>query len=45
MNDRFLYVGEADPSYPSVGKADRWSGVKFYFAVRVDPVTLAWQFA
>jgi hypothetical protein len=35
--DRFLSVGEADPSYPSVAKADRWSGVKFYFAVRVDP--------
>ena len=36
-SDRFLNVGEADPSYPSVEKADRWSGVKFYFAVRVDP--------
>jgi hypothetical protein len=36
-NDRFLSVGDADPSYPSVAKADRWSGVKFYFAVRVDP--------
>src|SRR6267143_204435 len=35
--DRFLSVGDADPSYPSVVKADRWSGVKFYFAVRVDP--------
>jgi aerotolerance regulator-like protein/VWA domain-containing protein len=35
--DRFLSVGDADPSYPSVAKADRWSGVKFYFAVRVDP--------
>jgi len=35
--DRFLSVGEVDPSYPSVAKADRWSGVKFYFAVRVDP--------
>jgi hypothetical protein len=30
-------VGEIDPSYPSVEKADKWSGVKFYFAVRVDP--------
>jgi hypothetical protein len=36
-NDRFLSVGEADPSYPSVAKADRWAGVKFYFAARVDP--------
>jgi hypothetical protein len=35
--DRFLSVGEADPSYPSVAKGDRWSGVKFYFAARVDP--------
>jgi len=34
---RFLSVGEADPSYPAMEKADRWSGVRFYFAVRVDP--------
>ena len=40
---RFLTVGETDPSYPSVGKADRWSGVKFYFAVRVAGTTLAWS--
>src|SRR6266566_146879 len=32
---RFLTVGEMDPSYPSVQKANRWTGVKFYFAVRV----------
>ncbi|HZP32257.1 MAG TPA: BatA domain-containing protein [Candidatus Acidoferrales bacterium] len=32
---RFLNVGETDPSYPSVEKANRWAGVKFYFAVRV----------
>jgi hypothetical protein len=36
-SDRFLSVGEADASYPSVAKADRWAGVKFYFAARVDP--------
>src|SRR5579872_1878989 len=36
-NDRFLSAGEVDPSYPSVAKADHWSGVKFYSAVRVDP--------
>ena len=30
-------MGEADASYPSVAKADRWAGVKFYFAARVDP--------
>jgi len=38
-DQRFLNVGEIDPSYPSVEKADKWSGVKFYFAVRVDPGT------
>src|SRR5579862_4214085 len=36
-SDLFLNVAEADPSHPSVEKADHWSGVKFYFAVRVDP--------
>ncbi|MGB7309336.1 MAG: BatA and WFA domain-containing protein [Candidatus Acidiferrales bacterium] len=29
-------VGDTDPSYAAIGKADRWSGVKFYFAVKVD---------
>jgi hypothetical protein len=29
-------VGDSDPSYAAIGKADRWSGVKFYFAVKVD---------
>ena len=29
-------MGEADPSHPSIGKADRWSGVRFYFAVHVN---------
>jgi Aerotolerance regulator N-terminal/von Willebrand factor type A domain len=33
---RFLTVGDADPSHPSIGKAERWSGVRFYFAVRVN---------
>jgi hypothetical protein len=36
-SDRYLNVADADPSHPSVQKADRWSGVKFYFAVKVDP--------
>ena len=36
-SDQFLNVAEADPSYPSVANADHWSGVKFYFAARVDP--------
>jgi hypothetical protein len=35
-SDHYLNVADADPSYPSVEKADHWSGVKFYFAVRVD---------
>ena len=35
-SDLFLNVGETDPSYPSVANTGRWSGVKFYFAVRVD---------
>src|SRR5579862_9185709 len=34
--ERFLTVGDVDPSYPSIEKADRWAGVKFYFSVRVD---------
>ncbi len=33
----FLTVGDTDPSHPSIAKADRWSGAKFYFAVKVDP--------
>jgi hypothetical protein len=35
--DRFLSVGDADPSFPSVANTDKWSGIKFYFAARVDP--------
>ncbi|HEX3371682.1 MAG TPA: BatA domain-containing protein, partial [Candidatus Acidoferrales bacterium] len=35
--DRYLNVADADPSHPSIEKTDRWSGVKFYFAVRVNP--------
>jgi hypothetical protein len=35
--DHYLNVADADPSHPSVENADHWSGVKFYFAVRVDP--------
>jgi hypothetical protein len=32
----YLTVGDVDPSYPSIAKADRWSGVKFYYATQVD---------
>ncbi len=35
--DRFLNVGDADATHPSIEKADRWAGVKFYFATVVDP--------
>jgi hypothetical protein len=35
--ERFLTVGDADPSHPSVGKNDYLSGVKFYYAISVDP--------
>ena len=34
--ERFLTVGDADPSHPSTGKAERWSGVRFYFVVQVN---------
>ena len=34
---RFVNVGQVDAGYPSIEKADRWAGVKFFFAVRVDP--------
>ena len=40
-SDRYLNVADADPSHPSVEKADHWSGVKFYFAVRLIRATLA----
>jgi aerotolerance regulator-like protein/VWA domain-containing protein len=36
-HDRFLSVGETDRSHPSVGKTGSLSGVKFYYAVDVDP--------
>jgi len=34
--ERFLTLGDADGSSASISKADRWSGVKFYFAVQVE---------
>jgi len=33
---RFLTVGEADPTYPSLAKSERWANVEFYFAVAAD---------
>jgi len=35
--DRFLTVGLTDSSFPAVAKADNWAGVKFYYALDVDP--------
>jgi len=32
----FLGIGDADRAHPSIRNADGWSGVKFYFAVRVN---------
>ena len=35
--DRFMTVGSSDASFPSVAKADGWTGVKFLYALNVDP--------
>jgi hypothetical protein len=35
--DRFMTVGSSDSSYPAVAKAAGWPGVKFYYALNVDP--------
>jgi hypothetical protein len=35
--DRFMAVGSSDSSYPAVAKADAWAGVKFFYALDVDP--------
>jgi hypothetical protein len=35
--ERFLTVGDADPAHPSLRQSARWEGVKFYYAVRVQP--------
>jgi len=35
--ERFLTVGESDSSHPSMQGSDGWAGVKFYYAVAVDP--------
>ena len=37
LPERFLNVGDVDGSHPSVAKSARWAGVKFYYAVAVDP--------
>jgi hypothetical protein len=35
--DRFMAVGSSDSSYPAVSKAEGWPGVKFFYALDVDP--------
>jgi hypothetical protein len=35
--DRYMGVGSSDSSYPSVAKAEGWPGVKFFYALHVDP--------
>jgi hypothetical protein len=35
--DRFMGVGSSDSSYPAVAKAEGWPGVKFFYALNVDP--------
>src|SRR5579864_3893316 len=35
--DRFMTVGSSDSSYPAVAKAAGWPGVKFFYALEVDP--------
>ena len=35
--ERFVTVGETDSSHPSMQSSEGWAGVKFYYAVAVDP--------
>jgi hypothetical protein len=35
--DRYMAVGSADSSYPAVARAEGWAGVKFFYALNVDP--------
>jgi hypothetical protein len=35
--DRYMAAGFSDSSYPAVAKADGWAGVKFFYALNVDP--------
>ena len=37
--ERYMAVGSADSSHPAVAKADGWNGVKFFYALDVDPGT------
>jgi hypothetical protein len=35
--DRFMAVGSSDSSYPAVAKGEGWPGVKFFYALNVEP--------
>jgi hypothetical protein len=35
--NRYMAVGSTDSSYPAVAKASGWTGVKFFYALNVDP--------
>jgi Aerotolerance regulator N-terminal/von Willebrand factor type A domain len=35
--DGYMAVGASDSSFPAVAKADGWAGVKFFYALNVDP--------
>ncbi len=35
--DRYMGVGSSDTSYPAVAKANGWPGVKFFYALDVEP--------
>ncbi len=35
--DRYMAVGSSDSSYPAVAKGEGWQGVKFFYALNVDP--------
>jgi hypothetical protein len=35
--DRYMSVGSSDSSYPAVAKVEGWMGVKFFYALNVDP--------
>jgi len=35
--DRYMGVGSSDSSYPAVAKANGWPGVKFFYALDVEP--------
>jgi hypothetical protein len=37
LPDHYMVVGSTDSSYPAVAKAGGWAGVKFFYALNVDP--------